>query len=179
MPFQVPEALLVQLRAYREQRRRARADRSADPKEPTGRRTNFIDSVRRLFSGGESIDASAKSYVHSMDSWEDEIEAAHDAFLLYPGMGPMLYLTAAGRILEDSRGWDGDAVAELTGVQANAALVIGAKKTGIPGLLGLIPPMPSGARLCPKCNGMRVAEPVAGFGHELPCVVCGSHGWVA
>jgi hypothetical protein len=179
MAFEVPGPLLVQLRAYREERRRARTDRQRTEQGPGGQSPNFIDSIRYLFSGGSSVGAAATGYLRSMDSWEDEVENAHDAFLLYPGMGPMLYLTADGRILEDSRGWDGDAVVELTGDQANAALVIGAMKTRIPDLLTLIPSMPAGARVCPKCRGARVAEPIEGFGHQLPCDSCGSRGWVA
>jgi len=91
----------------------------------------------------------------------------------------MLYLTADGRVLEDSRGWDGDAVVELTGEQANAALVIGAKKTGISGLLDLLPPRPPDGKVCPKCNGTRTAEPIEGFGQKFPCDMCGSRGWLA
>ena len=179
MPFQLSESLLIQLRAFREGQRQLRAARNAMTEEPAGKRPNFIRTIANLFSGGTSVDATANEYVRSMHTWQDEIEAAHDAFLLDPGMGPMVYLTADGRILEDSRGWDGDAVVELTGDQANAALVVGAKKTGIPELLDLIPPPPPDARQCPKCKGARTAEPVEGFGLKFPCDACGSRGWIA
>jgi hypothetical protein len=36
----------------------------------------------------------------------DEVERSHDAFLMHPGMGPALYLTAGRRVLNDSRDWD-------------------------------------------------------------------------
>lgn len=113
-----------------------------------------------------------------MDSWENELEVAHNAFLLDPGMGPMLYLTADGRVLEDSRGWDGDSVVELDGDGANAAIVIGAKKTGIVELLDLLPARPPEATICPKCQGTRMCEPMPGFGAEHPCATCGSRGWI-
>ena len=83
-----------------------------------------------------------------------------------------------GRILEDSRGWDGDEIVELSGGRANAALVVGAKKTGIADLLSLIEPPPAGSKVCARCKGTRMAEPIEGFGHEFPCEACGSRGWV-
>ena len=175
MPFDVPEALLQLLSVHRERRRSLRAQRNNS--DGAEEHSNFIDSIRRLFSGGGPVDAVAKGYVGAMNSWEDEMEREHDAFLLDPGMGPMLYLTADGRILEDMRGWDGDAVNELTEEKAYAALVIGAKKTGIAELLDLIPAAPVGAETCARCKGKRTAEPVEGFGHELPCDACGCRGW--
>jgi hypothetical protein len=124
------------------------------------------------------VDDAARAYVGAMDAWEQELEVAHDAFLLDPGMGPMLYLTADGRVLEDSRGWDGDSVVELDGEKANAAIVIGARKTGIVELLELLPAPPKGSTTCPKCRGTRMCEPVPGFGAEHPCTACGSRGWI-
>ncbi len=112
-----------------------------------------------------------------MSSWQDEIEAQHDAFLLDPGMGPMVYLTADGRILQDSRGWDGDIVVEVVGYKANAALLVGAKETGIRELLDLLPPAPPGAAVCTKCHGKRMAEPFEGYGREFPCAECEARGW--
>jgi len=83
-----------------------------------------------------------------MDAWQDEVERAYDAFLLDPGMGPMVYLTADGRVLWDERGWDGDGVVEVTGVDARASLVVGARKTGLAALRALLPPAPAGAVVC-------------------------------
>ena len=90
----------------------------------------------------------------------------------------MLYLTSDGRIVEDSRGRDGDGVTELDGYGANAALVTGARKTGIAELVNLIEPAPPDAKVCEKCRGSRMAEPVPGCGHEFPCEACGCLGWV-
>lgn len=179
MPFRISEALLLELRAHRERRRLVRAEHRAATAQRVDRAANFIATIRRLFAGATTVKAAANAYVSAMNEWEDELERTHDAFLLYPGMGPMLYLTADGRVLEDSRGWDGDAVVELTGDQANAALVVGAKKTGISALLDLLPPRPPDGKVCPKCSGTRVAEPIEGFGSEFPCDMCGSRGWLA
>lgn len=178
MSFQIPESLLIQLRARREEARRGPANQHTLAKEDVVGKRNFSESLRRLFSGRVSVAAVANDYVQNMDNWQEEIEVAHDAFLLDPGMGPMVYLTSDGRILADSRGWDGDALVELTGSDANAALVVGASKTGIAGLLNLIPPRPADGIVCPNCNGTRTAEPVKGFGLEFACNTCGSSGWI-
>ena len=178
MPFSIPESLLRQLRARRDLGRQAHGERTTASKPPSPTQQNFIDSLRHLFSGDRPPSAVAEAYLRSMDGWKEEIEAKHDAFLLDPGMGPMVYLAADGRVLSDSRGWDGDTVVELLGDAANAAIVVGAEKTGLVDLLGLLPPMPPGGTECPKCHGKRTAEPVEGFGRELPCTTCGSRGWL-
>ena len=179
MPFDLPDSLLQRLRQRREQQRQERTKQAGAGGRPESRPGNFIDMLRRLFSGSARVEEAAQSYVHSMASWQDEIEEIEDAFLLDPGMGPMVYLTSDGRILEDSRGWDGDEIVEITGDRANAALVVGAKKTGIADLLGLIEPPPVGSKVCARCKGTRMAEPVEGYGHEFPCDACGSRGWIA
>src|SRR5450755_4763160 len=61
----------------------------------------------------------------------DEIERAHDAFLLDPGLGPATYLSAEGRILWDDDGWGVEAKLGW----AYAAIVTGARKLGLPSLL--------------------------------------------
>lgn len=177
MPFDVPESLLQLLRDRREQQRHVRAARAGMKQDAPNQGSNFIDSVRELFADGADVDAVAQSYVVTMNSWHDEIEVQHDAFLLYPGMGPMLYLTADGRILQDSRGWDGDSVVEVFGYDANAALLLGAKITGIRELLNLLPPPPPGAAVCTKCNGTRMAAQIEGSSHEFPCIACEARGW--
>lgn len=65
-----------------------------------------------------------------MDQAQLAIEDEHDAFLLDPGMGPMTYLTSDGRVLWDNRTWDGDDISEVSGDDAMATIVVGAKKTG-------------------------------------------------
>jgi hypothetical protein len=175
VPFVVPDSLLQQLRERREKGRRERAARNTTATEPV---TNFVNSVQRLFDGAHSVDQVSHGYVAAMRAWQDEVETEHDAFLLDPGMGPMVYLTADGRILEDYRGWDGEGISEVTGARANAALVAGAHKTKITALLDLIAKAPEGGAVCPKCRGARLAEPAPGYGIELPCDRCECRGWV-
>src|SRR6185436_10923397 len=70
----------------------------------------------------------------------DAIEREHDAFLLDPGVGPPTYLAADGRILWDDDMWG----VEPTRGEAYAAIVVGARKTGVRDLLRLLPPRPPG-----------------------------------
>ncbi|WP_437562800.1 hypothetical protein [Sorangium sp. So ce542] len=178
MPFQIPPPVLERLRARRLEQRQLRAARSAAGalREPTG--GNFIDTIRHLFSGAASVEEVAGQYVAAMYAWQDEVEDKYDAFLLDPGMGPMAYLTSDGRVLEDLRGWDGDEIVEVDGFRAHSALIVGARNTRIVELLELIPQPPPGSSVCSKCNGKRVAEPVPGFGTELPCNACDARGWM-
>jgi hypothetical protein len=113
-----------------------------------------------------------------MNALQTQVEDQFDAFLLDPGMGPMLYLTADGRIINDNRTWDGGEIeVEMSLDNAICALVAGAKKTGISELLGLIPLLSSGAT-CPKCLGTRwvTIDPSVDF--KIICVVCFGRGEV-
>jgi len=114
-----------------------------------------------------------------MQDLQDEIEATHDAFLLYPGMGPMLYLTADGRVVVDGRSWDGEPPREATDDEAIAALVIGANTTGVAALLDLLPPRPAEAQTCAACTGQRMSELVPGSGNRVICSLCRGRGWVS
>jgi hypothetical protein len=113
-----------------------------------------------------------------MDAVTMEVEDEHDAFLLDPGMGPMMFLTADGRVLRDGRSWDGEALREATDDEAIATLVVGAEKTGIAALLGLIPPSPAEGMPCARCEGLRMAEPAPGAGFHIICTQCWGRGWV-
>ncbi|MFO0671913.1 MAG: hypothetical protein U0235_20195 [Polyangiaceae bacterium] len=134
--------------------------------------------LNRLFSAPDTAEDIAKVYVAGMATLQREIEDTHDAFLLDPGMGPMLYITSDGRILIDGRSWDGEALREATDDEAVIALVVGARKTKIDALLDLFPPPPAESTVCPMCNGARCAEPAPGFGQELLCFLCKGWGWV-
>ena len=98
----------------------------------------------------------------------DEIESAHDAFLLDPGLGPPTYLAADGRILWDDDSWG----VEPTRGEAYAAIVVGARKTGLRDLLRLLPPRPPGTPDCGESNG------TGRLGAAL-CSVCRGVGWRA
>jgi hypothetical protein len=115
----------------------------------------------------------------------DALLVEHDAFMLDPGLGPALILTADGRVLIDGTCWDNTPIREATDGEASEAIVIGARKTGIAALLELLPPRPAGAKDCPRCLGARFAKPfVQGASaaqlEELPsfiCSVCHGLGW--
>ena len=183
MRLHVPDSLLTLLRDRREEQRQ-------NERAPT-----FFASVRRLFtaapssliatmkgvialSAPDTTKRAALRYVDGMSQMQREVEDKHDAFLLDPGMGPMLFITADGRVLTDGRSWDGEELREATDDEAVGALVVGAKKTKIQALLALIPSASDGGLTCPMCDGRRSAEPVAGFGHELVCLLCMGRGWV-
>jgi hypothetical protein len=108
----------------------------------------------------------------------DDIERAHDAFLLDPGVGPPTYLAADGRILWDDDMWG----VEPTRGEAYAAIVVGARKTGLRDLLKLLPPRPPSAASCRDCNGSgRFKVGGASPGDEQPssllCPACRGIGW--
>jgi hypothetical protein len=125
-----------------------------------------------------AIDRVAADYVAGMDALQREVEEEMDAFLLDPGMGPMTYLTSDGRVIFDNRSWDGSELEFAETLDdAIPALVVGAKKTGIAALLGVIPPL-SGAESCPKCDGRRWAKPAAELAAEIVCPVCRGRGQV-
>src|SRR5689334_9808988 len=96
--------------------------------------------------------------------YSDDVTYREEAFLLDPGLGPACYLTADGRVLLDWREWIEACgpreeweppIREATADEAVSALVVGAKKTGVAGLLGLLPPRPLAAADCPRCQGGR------------------------
>ncbi|MDB4954198.1 MAG: hypothetical protein JWO36_1767 [Myxococcales bacterium] len=118
-----------------------------------------------------------------VDRLQDEVEDQQDAFLLDPGMGPMTYITADGRVLFDDRSFDdrsfdGEALREATDDEAIAALVVGAKKTGINALLELIPVQPLHSLECPACTGGRWTS-LPGYQRdaEFVCFLCRGRGW--
>jgi hypothetical protein len=111
-----------------------------------------------------------------MEQMQTEVEDAFDAFLLDPGMGPMTYLTADGRILLDNRNWDGEGLEYETSMdRVAAALVVGAKKTGIESLVDLIPKLPDGTP-CGECHGTRWFRFPEG---EIVCPFCLGRGELA
>lgn len=118
--------------------------------------------------------------VHQERGWRDEVITSHDSFLLDPGLGPAYYLTADGRVLVDGSGWDGTPLREADDDEATAAVVVGAKKTGVRELLALLPERPSGAANCEKCGGARwmsLGQDVSGQPVSVICVECRGRGW--
>jgi hypothetical protein len=171
--FEIPEFLIEVLRGRRTDPRTLRA--AVRPRH--GRATpapSLVATIRKLFSSSKSAaEPLAAQYVDGMNQLQDEVEHEHDAFLLDPGMGPMAYLTADGRVLLDMRSWDGDSIREATDDEAIAVLVVGAKKTSIVRLLDLIPTNPSDALVCAMCSGTRW---YAFLEHRVVCLLCSGRG---
>lgn len=182
-PLVLSEPLLNSLRARRDEQRQRRAGRIPAPRGFFDRlfsksNPSLMHSLNQLFSSRRpDISNAAAQYVSGMDFLQDEVENEHDAFLLDPGMGPMIYLTADGRILFDERSWDGKPLREAQSDEVVSALVVGAKKTGIAGLLELLPSRPHDGLQCPKCHGSRWARLVPTFEPEFVCLLCGGLGW--
>lgn len=167
--FELDDPLLVRLRERRDATRRSEDESGASR---TAARANL--NIGALMSSGasrEDIPALAQALVDDMRNLRREVEDQHDAFLLDPGMGPMVYLTADGRVLVDGRTWDGEALHEETSVDnATAAVVVGAQKTGIGELLALVPRL-ADASPCPTCNATRWM-PIGDTGAQVVCPVC-------
>jgi len=111
----------------------------------------------------------------------DEIMEAHDAFLLDPGLGPAVYLSSDGRILWDDDGWG------VVGTRADAlaAILVGAKKTGILDLHRLLPARPATAVDCAECSasGWFVEHGQLKDSYDrvfsIVCATCAGLGWTA
>ena len=180
-PLVLPDTFLSALRARRAQQRLERAGRIADPRRLLDRLfcrsdPSLVHSIKRLFpTRTPDIKKIAAQFVSGMNTLQNEVENEHDAFLLDPGMGPMIYLTADGRILFDERSWDGAPLREAQSDEVVGALVIGAKKTGIVGLLDLLPVRPVGGLQCPQCQGSRWERLVPAL--EIVRPLCGGLGW--
>jgi hypothetical protein len=112
--------------------------------------------------------------------WIDEVTSSQDAFLLFGGMGPCLYITSAGTFLSGPDLDETFLFREAEDDEAVSALVIGAKRTGIEALLDLVPAAPPGAHLCDFCQGKRW-DPLRDTTGEWPIVVCrqcAGRGWI-
>lgn len=177
MKLMIPQPLLDKLRARRHEQAEARAGLVRRDTLSLWQ-GNFATAIRDLVSQRLRGPTLARSYVAQMDTLQDEVEVAHDAFLIDPGMGPMIYLSADGRVLEDGRSWDGAELRELTSEdEIIAALVVGANKTGIEELLTLIPAAPPEATQCPRCQGARRAALIPGQETLFICTMCHGRGW--
>lgn len=172
--FVIPHSLLAQLRERRDQQRAHRPERASTSSTPS-----LIETFKRIVSSAvPDIKRAAAAFVEGMHAMQTEVEDREDAFLLDPGMGPMTYLTTDGRVLEDHRSWDGDGLREATFDEAIAALVVGAKKTGIADLLSLVPVCPDDGSRCPCCEGDRWDKPLRDRGLEIICGLCRGRGWM-
>jgi hypothetical protein len=186
MRFRLSSELLIALQQRRRQQRSNKV-----PRRPfeyfrgffRAEKRSLMKHVQELFrSARPDPQRVADTYVSEMWQLQSEVEDEHDAFLLDPGMGPMLYITSDGRILTDGRSWDDEPLREATDDEAIVAILVGAKKTGISDLIGLLPPKPSGTVTCPTCAGTRFAK-IPGLktndGREpdFVCFKCKGRGW--
>jgi hypothetical protein len=178
MRFKLPAPLLAQLQQRREAQRAQRVSRDSAPahEQPSslvGTLQDLLDSERG------DVNRVAADYVSGMHDLQDQIEREHDAFLLDPGMGPMAYLATDGRVLLDFRAFDGAPLREADDDEAIATLVVGAKKTGISGLLALVPDKPVGAAVCVDCKGTRwmTVKDINREDFQLLCPKCRGRGW--
>jgi hypothetical protein len=112
---------------------------------------------------------------------QDPVEHERDAFCLDPGLGPAYFLTVGGRVLVDATCWDGTPIREASDAESLAAIVVGARKTGLAKLLDLLPRAPDGAPTCDRCGGDRYAPLVAGHPESATfvCPDCHGVGWTA
>ncbi len=171
--FVVPGSLLATLRKRRELQHAGHAGTQSSRAVPHA----LVSLLPSLFSGAD-LKATARDYVDGMNGLQDQVEREYDAFLLDPGMGPMTYLAADGRIIVDSRTWDGEGITfESSLDMAVVAVVVGAKKTGVSELLAIIPRLDAGST-CPRCRGSRWAQLSLANDVEVPCRMCFGRGEV-
>lgn len=174
--FELPDSLLEALRARRNEQRHKQDEASRRLHQVPTPAPSLIDSVKKLFSVSKDVGQVVAQYVDGMDQFQVEVENEQDAFLLDPGMGPMTFITADGRVLLDMRAWDGEPLREATDDEAIASLVVGAKKTTIGELLDLIPTRPLDGLQCPMCSGTRWFT----YGEiQLVCLLCRGRGWAS
>jgi hypothetical protein len=113
---------------------------------------------------------------------DDVIEPEH-AVMISAGLGPAIYLTLDGRVIEDRRSWDDGPMAEAEPPLCYAALVVAAERFTIPELLELLPKAPSGSARCIRCDGTRWFSVGIDSRTQQPgrivCPECSGLGWVA
>lgn len=111
--------------------------------------------------------------------YPDPESADPDIFLLDPGMGPETWLTSDGRIV-----WKYFEPIEATPQSVYPAIVVGAMKTGVPGLLNLLPKRSADATDCDHCDGSGwfsahgELKDVHGEPSAFVCLECSGLGWL-
>jgi hypothetical protein len=122
----------------------------------------------------------ALSRLRAERKFGDPVESEHDAFRLFGGMGPCLYVTRAGDFLVGrDEFFDEPVTRGASDDEAITALVIGARRLGLSELLNFVPRRPSEASTCSVCFGKRW-HPVKSTSGEWPiaiCTSCHGRGW--
>jgi len=104
----------------------------------------------------------------------DAVERERDAFQLFGGMGPCLYVTRTGEFLVGAdEVFDEPELRSADENEAITALVIGSKL--VPELLELTPGRPEGVNVCGQCEGSRWF-PLGS--NVIICTKCRGRGWV-
>ena len=117
--------------------------------------------------------------------YEDRVIWEHDAFLLDPRDDEPCYLSADGRLLWLER----QASLAPTRGRVLAALVAGARQTGVTELLALLPARSGPAETCAACRGAgfrptaeqdgRGQAHASGSDAEQVCQACAGLGWTS
>ena len=114
----------------------------------------------------------------------DPIATEYHAFLIYPGLGSAIYLTADGRLIwDDATFHDEDQPSTWTqSVSIRDALQIiwiGINSRGISRLASILPEKPPDATMCSTCNGTgQVKFDLPSGSHSYLCD-CGGLGWLS
>jgi hypothetical protein len=134
---------------------------------------------KRLFQPDAALVSELQKYreLHGAD----DVMRAYDAFLLDPGLGPAVYLSADGRIVWDDDFWGVTA----TRGEALASVLAGVKKTRIDALKSLLPERPTDASDCSNCEASGwfdahgQLQDIHGQRFSVVCMTCAGLGWTA
>jgi len=134
---------------------------------------------KRLFQPNAALVSELQRYreLHGAD----DVTRAYDAFLLDPGLGPAVYLSADGRIIWDDDFWGVTA----TRGEALASVLAGVKKTRIDALMSLLPQRPSDASDRSNCGASGwfdahgQLQDIHGQRFSVVCMTCAGLGWTA
>ena len=81
----------------------------------------------RFAVSGEMVDQLRARWGRELDT----VERERDAVVLDGGLGPVFYLTRDRRVLVDESEWSDSGIREASRTEATAALIIGARKSGV------------------------------------------------
>ena len=142
-------------------------------------------ATRSLFALSPELLAALRA-TRAWCDYEDRVIWEHDAFLLDPGDDAPSYLSADGRVLWLQR----QTASAPTHARVFAALVMGARQTGVADLLALLPARSQQAQTCAPCGGSGFRHTGQGAessaanaraaqrAHEL-CPTCAGLGWTS
>ena len=139
-------------------------------------RPGFISS-RPLFNVSDELVRKLEE-AGAGDRIQDPVKGPLDVFLLDPGLGPATFLTRDGCVV-----WEDDWGVAPIMTQAYAAIIVGAKKTGVRELLDLLPVRSDACEDCGECRGSGWLElgagatETSGLPFRIVCTKCGGLGF--